>query len=433
LSGRHAPSLWPIWITGSLAVVVALAMAVAIYLGLQKLAAASATPRTPIYSLDVIRTTITIAGFIGVVLAGVYAYRKQRLAEGDARRADAEQLAQRYTTAAEQLGHGSSAVRLAGVYAMARLADDWPDQRKVCIDVLCAYLRMPYQPSTDSEEHREGEFEIRQTIIRVIRDHLQAPDSPTTWCGYDLDFTGATFDGGDLSGSQFTRGAEVSFVGAKFGDGRTSFEGAQFNGASVSFRGAQFNGGRVSFDSATFHDGEVNFVGAEFTDGEVSFYGATFSGAEVPFFGAQWEGDAESFNRATSFGADIPSLASKFSGGRVSFIEATFSSGHVSFGTPINASGQFIFVGANISAGVVSFNRANFIGTAVSFIGVTFSGGDVSFREATFTSGRVSFDRANFDGGEISFERAKCGEGQVSFVDTRIDGSNVIWGPFEPF
>lgn len=28
--------------------------------------------------------------------------------------------------------------------AHARLADDWTEQRQACIDVLCAYLRMPY-------------------------------------------------------------------------------------------------------------------------------------------------------------------------------------------------------------------------------------------------------------------------------------------------
>jgi hypothetical protein len=31
------------------------------------------------------------------------------------------------------------------------------DQRQVCIDVLCAYLRMPYEPDIASEKHREGD------------------------------------------------------------------------------------------------------------------------------------------------------------------------------------------------------------------------------------------------------------------------------------
>lgn len=43
------------------------------------------------------------------------------------------------------------------VYALARLADDWEEQRQVCIDVLCAYLRMPYQPDPDASGYKEGE------------------------------------------------------------------------------------------------------------------------------------------------------------------------------------------------------------------------------------------------------------------------------------
>ena len=29
---------------------------------------------------------------------------------------------------------------------MAGLADDWPENRQTCVDVLCAYLRLPYDP-----------------------------------------------------------------------------------------------------------------------------------------------------------------------------------------------------------------------------------------------------------------------------------------------
>ena len=55
-------------------------------------------------------------------------------------------LNERFATAAEQLGSDKPAVRLAGVYAMAGLADDWKENRQICVDVLCAYLRMPYEP-----------------------------------------------------------------------------------------------------------------------------------------------------------------------------------------------------------------------------------------------------------------------------------------------
>src|SRR5690242_1423524 len=50
-------------------------------------------------------------------------------------------LNERFATAAGQLGSDKPpAVRLAGVYALAGLADDWPENRQTCVDVLCAYL-----------------------------------------------------------------------------------------------------------------------------------------------------------------------------------------------------------------------------------------------------------------------------------------------------
>src|SRR5215813_5697982 len=55
-------------------------------------------------------------------------------------------LNERFATAAGQLGGDKPpAVRLAGVYAMAGLAGDWEENRQTCVDVLCAYLRMPYE------------------------------------------------------------------------------------------------------------------------------------------------------------------------------------------------------------------------------------------------------------------------------------------------
>jgi hypothetical protein len=79
------------------------------------------------------------------------AYRRQRVDE-DAALRDATRLhTERFTTAVSQLGAESAAVRLGGVHALAGLADDAPtrDLRQTCIDVLCAYLRMPYTAEAD--------------------------------------------------------------------------------------------------------------------------------------------------------------------------------------------------------------------------------------------------------------------------------------------
>ncbi|MER5918121.1 pentapeptide repeat-containing protein [Streptomyces sp. NPDC001982] len=234
--GRYAPNLGPVLVVAPVALIAAGALSWGIYhyaYDYFAQAAADQKPPKPVNINDVLKATVTALTLIGAVLAGLYAYRKQLLAEGDAHRADASQLADRYTTAAEQLGHDQAAVRLAGVYALARLADDWEEQRQVCIDVLCAYLRMPYEPDPTAPGHKAGEREVRQTIIRVIRDHLQEPDAATAWCPHDFNFTGAVFDGGNFSTSHF-RGA-TSFRGATFTRGTVIFDQATFSGGTVDF------------------------------------------------------------------------------------------------------------------------------------------------------------------------------------------------------
>jgi hypothetical protein len=350
--GRYAPHLWSVWLVTPIWVTVAGVLAWVIFLRLRAIAVPHAAPNggpASIDQLDVIKTTITVAGFVGAVLVGVYGYRRQRLIEGDARRADAEQLAQRYTTAAEALGHEKAAVRLAGVYAMARLADDWDEQRQVCIDVLCAYLRMPYEPDATNDKHRDGEREVRFTIIRLIRDHLQDPNpkASTSWCGLNLDFTNATFDGSDFNGAKFT-GGKVSFRWAKFTDGEVSFRGAEFTDGEVLFENAEFTGRGVLFGSAVFTGGKVSFRGAEFIRGMVFFGDAEFVGGEVDFY-------------------------------------AEFTSGRVFFGGARFTDGEVLFEGAKFGSGV-SFAGAKFTGGKTSFDGVE-STDKVSFARAEFTTG----------------------------------------------
>src|ERR1700678_97319 len=159
-------------------------------------------------------------------------------------------LNERFATAAEQLGSDKSAVRLAGVYAMAGLADDWPENRQTCIDVLCAYLRMPYERDSDQNSserqalaYRENR-EVRHTVIRVIAARLNN-EAAISWQGLDFDFTGVVFDGGNFSG-------------AVFSGGTVTFTAAVFSGGQVSFSSTVFSGALVKFDRAVFHSGDVD-------------------------------------------------------------------------------------------------------------------------------------------------------------------------------
>jgi hypothetical protein len=195
---------------------------------------------------NLLKVAFAFAAGVGGVFALVTAYRKQRVAEFAEQREAARLFNERFTTAAGQLGHDSPAVRLAGVYAMARLADDWPQQRQTCVDVLCAYLRMPYEPDPgpDAPAGEQQAFrslrEVRHTVIRVITAHLRPGQrrAPTArdWRGLDLEFTGAEFTGG-----------RVSFVTARFTGGMVSFEDARFTDGTVIFSGAQFTDGVVLF------------------------------------------------------------------------------------------------------------------------------------------------------------------------------------------
>jgi len=236
-------------------------------------------------------------------------------------------LNERFVTAAGQLGDDKPpTVRLAGVYAMAGLADDWPENRQTCVDVLCGYLRMPYEPDPgqDAPEPERLSFrasrEVRHTVIRVITAHLRE-DAAVSWQRLNLDFTGVVFDGGDFSNAQFSGGTvslqftefsgeAVYFTGARFSGGTVDFSGARFSGRRVGFSNAQFSGGTVTFSFARFSGGEVDFEGAEFSGGTVTFGFAEFSGATVRFHDARFSGGTVNFTGA------------QFSGGRVYFAGA---------------------------------------------------------------------------------------------------------------
>ncbi|GAA3070993.1 hypothetical protein GCM10010464_39090 [Pseudonocardia yunnanensis] len=165
-----------------------------------------------------------------------------------------------------QLGHEKSAVRLAGVYAIAGLADDWLAQRQTCVDVLCAYLRMPYNPA----DSPPGGAEVRRTIIRSIADHLR-PDSLTSasWAGLTLNFTGALLDSPNFVNADF-RGAAVLFDRAIFIGRRASFYRARVEGSTLFFRHAKFECNDLSFEAATIGPKAIlNFEGSEF--GPIAF------------------------------------------------------------------------------------------------------------------------------------------------------------------
>ncbi|MEU5863467.1 pentapeptide repeat-containing protein [Nonomuraea sp. NPDC047529] len=283
--------------------------------------------------LEIVKISLAVVAGIGGVVALVVAYRRQRITEAGESREQAKLFNERFATASGRLGDDSPAVRLACIHALAALADDWEGGRQMCIDVLCAYLRMPSAPepeaSPESATHLAWRAmrEVRLTIWRLIAAHLKV-DAPTPWHGADLDFTGVTID------------HNINFASTVFPSG------------VVRFSGAKFLGGRVRFDKARFSGGSVLFGGAEFSGGEFLIYQAIFSG-HVSFTRTKFSGSTVQFGRAV------------FSGGWVEFDEAEFADGHVGFS------------GAEFSGSTVQFRRAKFSGGTVKFDGAKFDGGTV--------------------------------------------------------
>ncbi|MGP3638559.1 pentapeptide repeat-containing protein [Streptomyces sp. 24-1644] len=318
---------------------------------------------------DLMKLSFGVVAGAGALVALVVAYRRQRVDEAGAHREATRLHTERFSQAVDKLGSDSPAVRLGGVHALAGLADDAPDDnlRQTCIDVLCAYLQLPFTPDpgdgpTSQEEHHRylALRKVRHTVLRIIGDHYRRPKgTQRSWQGCDLDLTGVTIDG------------YMDFEGASFSGGRVSFIDATFAGGAVSFDRAAFSGGTVSFGGATFGGGRVSFLGAAFSGGMVSFGGATFGGSYVSFFGAAFSGGTVSFRKAT------------FGGGEVSFGDATFSGGTVWFLDAVFVNGAVSFMRAAFSGGTVSFRRAAFSGGAVFFNSVTLTNGEVSFVDAT--------------------------------------------------
>ena len=217
-------------------------------------------------------------------------------------------LNERFATAAGQLGSDKPpAVRLAGVYAMAGLADDWPENRQTCVDVLCGYLRMPYEPDPGQEEPGpkrlafQASREVRHTVIRVITAHLQAETAEAkSWQGLDFDFTGVVSDGGDFRGAEFSGGLAV-FDDAEFVGGTVRFNRAKFSGGKVYFGGARFSGGKIRFDRAEFSGGTVSFRDTELSGGMIDFSWADFSGGTVHFSDARFSGSEVDFSQASGW------------------------------------------------------------------------------------------------------------------------------------
>jgi Pentapeptide repeats (9 copies) len=198
---------------------------------------------------------------------------------------------ERFAKSVELLGHEADQVRVGALHALAGLARDRPGYTQTVLDVICAYLRRPFdnphlnedQPDRDGER----ELQVRLTAQRLIVDLLPAAGSDGP--AFDLDLTNASLEYFDMSrrkvGTLLMRYAHLL--------SDTNLSGCEFTGPAW-FTGATAGKGRLRGKfrcrQAVFHDrawfsdsrfgSEAKFEETRF-DGEVSFRNAVFSGAAI--------------------------------------------------------------------------------------------------------------------------------------------------------
>lgn len=315
--------------------------------------------------IEAVRTGLAAGAGAGAAAGLLLAFRRQHHHEHISALADLDATEKRitdlYTKAADQLGSGQAAVRLAGLYALERVAQNNLSMRQTIVDVICAYLRMPYTPPEPADtsspradairnHHRDyhatkahrplppvdaapaadphGEKQVRLTAQRILIKHLRpdAEDVPaaqrTFWARTNIDLIGATLIDFDFEGCVVVNAgfAGAKFFGpARFPDAKFAFD-AWFPGAEFADRAcfvdAKFSGPAV-FEGAVF-SGPAEFEGAEFLSFSAGFEDATFSGDAV-FEGTKFTDGAE-FHGAI-FSGDV-----RFEGASVALSQIAASS-----------------------------------------------------------------------------------------------------------
>ena len=257
---------------------------------------------------SIVKIALTLVGGVGAVAYLVIKYQEQQQA-GRAEKREKDRIVDtKMQDAINQLGSDKASTRIAGVYALADIADTYRGgYRQRVVDILCGYLRSDREtyplgedgkPATGLPRSGDADKAVESTILSMFVAHLkkgprdengdvtlrQQVRNDQLWCDCSFDLHGATFhEDVRLIGTTFEHG--LNFQGTKFERG-ANFSGAHFTGGA-SFSGAHFTGG-ASFSGAHFTGG-ADFLMAHFTGG-ADFGGADLDGAN--FSGAHFTGGA---------------------------------------------------------------------------------------------------------------------------------------------
>lgn len=152
-----------------------------------------------------IRNVALVTGGIAAIFLACW---RSRVSERQANTADQGLLNERYQKAAEMLGHGIPAVRIAGINALRSLADNYPDQYHCqVIGLLCTFLR---HPTKDVSIGTKGTLRVDvQEAITAVGRRSTRGISIEKKANFKLDLHGADMSFGQLSGINLA-GANLS-------------------------------------------------------------------------------------------------------------------------------------------------------------------------------------------------------------------------------
>ena len=393
---------------------------------------------------ELLSSTLTAVGGIGAVGYLVIKYREQASAERAEVHQNEGEADKKLTAAVQQLGSNSPQVRIAGVYALADVADTYegPYHQRV-VDILCGYLRTDrllkdangdtrYATNEDGSPNYSlplsADNPVESTILSVLASHLRSSttaeakhQSRGPWSTCTLDIHGAhitehvNFDYAqigeiDAHSIQLTQGA--SFTQTKFTN-RANFDNSTFTQIAnfwkskfeneVSFRGTIFK--QVAFFAENSFTQEVDFSEASFTQ-EANFRGTQFLRTT--------DFRHTSFKERTDFSAvsftQTPRLFEAIFRKLITFEDATFMQTADFRSTTFK--GRTIFINCTFQGKTkftattfhqdANFQNASFMLTT-DFGGVSFIH-SVNFSECTFKDA-VEFTSSNFSGDAI-FEDA---------------------------
>ena len=243
-------------------------------------------------------TTARNIGFlIAAILALPLAVWRGRVADQQRAISQETLLNERYQKGAEMLGNSILSVRLAGIYALERLAEDFPKRYHVeVIKLLCAFVRFPLEDSAlEKQQVVVGQPKVvRQDVqaaMESIGSRSEADVALEEASGYKLDLVGAVLSGlrlpnANLSGGNFEN---ATLAGSSLR--RTNLSGANLNRADLSSPSQQKGSGPITIfpvfgwntDFTSANLSKANLNRAELRG--VSLGGADLSGARM--FGAQ--------------------------------------------------------------------------------------------------------------------------------------------------